>query len=598
MLQFYDKNERSKQQEFSAKEKIMKTASSLKKIKKSVNDAAWKMKLDPKGTIKEGVAKAAENPITAASQVVATPAALGAANAVGGPILAAAVSPIPHSAYWIAGEQALKKKSPGYAKFTKKSGDAVRKSKTIDSLLGKNPEVNFKNSGPSASLKEKVKYNLRSGLADISNGVQAAGRNISKMAQFSEKESQKNYTIQEGHYTGPKDMEKIPSTIEVLGKATIGGSGIGAVAGGLLKETGKVENTGILDGVKKGGKIGFFTGIAIKALLNHLHKPMSKVKYQEVDKHLRREFGMYRIAGITIGDTRTNRKSYDEKFGTNDRNITDYPINICINNNQVTLYTLNISEDLLDKLNKSLDYYCKKYYGMEYSSRVINSKNNTYSVNITFTNYEAISSFIMEISEVLGVRINLLNNEALPENRIGKSETVLEEESRVFSNIPSFSKYDISQIFAKAGAKSISALALNGPKVGFAVLVLQTLSTTLSRLSIKEKIRLIGGSRKDFDNDFLIYELKRLSFVEGFHYTVGEEKSDINISMILGKVIITTNIGSKSDMLMPKILNGIDYKNTEINGKVNLWTFLIQNKNSFDVFLKKLIEYVKPNIFI
>ena len=45
MLQFYDKNERSKQQEFSAKEKIMKTASSLKKIKKSVNDAAWKMKI-------------------------------------------------------------------------------------------------------------------------------------------------------------------------------------------------------------------------------------------------------------------------------------------------------------------------------------------------------------------------------------------------------------------------------------------------------------------------------------------------------------------------------------------------------------------------
>lgn len=597
MLRFYKKNEEPEQKDFSAKTKLaQKIIKGAKNAKEAVKKTAWDLQLNPRGTIKEGMAKVAENPITMTSQIAATPLHVATAGTLG-PAAQVVTAALPNSVPYVMGEAALKKHSKGYAKFTKKAGESVRKSKTVDALLGKNPEVTVANSGPNASFKEKAKYNLRSGLADISNGVQAAGKSIARMAQFSETEEQKNYTIQEGHYTGPKDMEKVPGTIEVLGKATIGGSGIGAVTGGLLKEIGNIENTGILDGAKKGGKIGFFTGIAIKALLNHLHKPMSKVKYQEVDRHLRKEFGMFRVAGLTIGDTREKRKTYDEKFGTNDRDVTKYPINICVNNNQVTMYTLNLSDELLDKLNQSLDYYCKKYAGMEYSSRVINSRTNTYSVNITFTNYDAISSFIMEISEVLGVRINLLNNEILPETKIGKSETHDEEESRVYSNIPSFSRYDIGQIFSKAGAASISALALAGPKVGFAVLVHQTLSAALNRFGAKEVVRLIGGKRKDFDNDFLLYELGRLRYIEGFHYTVGEEKSDINISMMCGKVIITTTTGSKPDLLMTKILGNIDYKKTEVNGKANLWTFLIQDKGSFDIFLKTLIGYVKPNIF-
>lgn len=467
----------------------------------------------------------------------------------------------------------------------------------LDSASGIEPEATFKNSGPNSEFKDRAWYNIRSAISDASKGVKAAGKTVLRTisASDTEGEAQKNYTIQEGHYTGPKDMEKVPGVIEVLGKATIGGSAVGALSGGILKETGAIENTGILDGAKKGGKIGFFTGIALKALLNHLHKPMSKVKYQEVDRTLRREFGMYRIAGLTVGDTREKRKTYDEKFGTNDRDVLKYPINICINNNQVTMYTLGLSDDLLERLNKSLDYYCKKYSGMEYSSRVINSKTNTYSVNITFTNYEAISSFIMEISEVLGVRINLLNNDVLPETKIGKSEVHSEE--KIFSNIPSFSKYDISQIFLKSGAKSISALAMGGPVAGFAALVHQTLTHTLDRMARKEVVRLVGGSRKDYDNDFLLNELKRLGYLEGPHYTKGIDKCNLNLSMVCGKVILTSKTGSKEDLMMPKILGNQEYKKTDINGKANLWTFLITSKGSFDVFLKTLIGSVKPNIY-
>lgn len=609
MLRFYKKTEEPEQKDFSAKSVAKKAASYVKRKGKGVNNLAWGMEINPQETVKSGLKSgielAAEHPVLASGKALGIPLSYGAGYALGGAEAATAMASMPVGVGTAIAslEPALKKTFKGYNRATKAAGEKVRKSKkldqVLDSVVGREPKVNIKNAGPNASLKDKAWYNLRSGIADISNGVQAAGKHIARMAQFSETEEprQKNYTIQEGHYTGPKDMEKIPGTIEILGKATLGGSGIGAVTGSLLKEIGKVEDSGLIEGAKKGGKIGFLTGIILKILMNHLHKPMSKVKYQEVDRHLRKEFGMFRVAGLTVGDTREKRKTYDEKFGTNDRNVTEYPINICVNNNQITMYTLNLSDDLLDKLNHSLDYYCKKYSGMEYSSRVINSRTNTYSVNIIFTNYDAISSFIMEISEVLGVRINLLDNDTLPETRIGKSEVYNEEESRLYSNIPGFSRYDLAQIFSKMGVASIVALSINGPRNKLAFIIQQTLSSALKRLGDKEKIRLIGGKRKDYDNDFLLYELKRLNYIEGFHYTVGEEKSDINVSMILGKVIITTSTGSRSDLLMNKILENIDYKKTEVNGKVNLWTFLIQDKGSFDIFLKRLIEYTKPNIF-
>lgn len=116
-------------------------------------------------------------------------------------------------------------------------------------------------------------------------------------------------------------------------------------------------------------------------------------------------------------------------------------------------------------------------------------------------------------------------------------------------------------------------------------------------MSKKELIRLVGGSRKDYDNDFLLSELKRLGYIEGPHYTKGVEKSDLNLSMVCGKVILTSKAGCKEDLMMPKLLKGQDYKKTDINGKANLWTFLITSKGSFDVFLKTLIGSVKPNIY-
>ena len=115
---------------------------------------------------------------------------------------------------------------------------------------------------------------------------------------------------------------------------------------------------------------------------------MSKVKFQEIDRNIRREFGIYRMAGVTIGDKLDKRADVDEKFGFSDRQVTKYKLNFAVQDNRVTMYTFDLSNEELDKVDKTLDYYCKKYTGMEYNSSVINYKLNSYAVDIVFTNYQ------------------------------------------------------------------------------------------------------------------------------------------------------------------------------------------------------------------
>ena len=61
---------------------------------------------------------------------------------------------------------------------------------------------------------------------------------------------QKDFTIQEGHYTGPKDMDKVPGAIEVIGKSALAGTGIGGLIGGVVKDQ------SVLGGAITGGKYG------------------------------------------------------------------------------------------------------------------------------------------------------------------------------------------------------------------------------------------------------------------------------------------------------------------------------------------------------
>ena len=106
------------------------------------------------------------------------------------------------------------------------------------------------------------------------------------------------------------------------------------------------------------------------------------------------------------------------------------------------MYTLGISDQELKDINQVLDYYCKKYFGMEYTSTIINQNINSYSVTITFTNYQVLSNFIIELSEKVDTKINLLNCDALVKARV-------EGDQRNFS-FSQFTKSDIGDIILTA----------------------------------------------------------------------------------------------------------------------------------------------------
>lgn len=399
----------------------------------------------------------------------------------------------------------------------------------------------------------------------------------------------KLFTIPEGHYTGPKDMDKVPGVLEMVSKSAVGGAGIGAVVGAIMKDT------SVLNGALSGAKYGTLAGLALKFFLNYLHNPMSKVKFQDVDKNIRREFGIYRIQGITVGDSVNKRASVDEKFSTNDRNVTNYKINFAIQDDKVTMYTFGLTDKELEKVSNILDYYCKKYFGMEYTSTLINRKANSYSVAIVFTNHQVISNFMMELSNELGYKINLLDNKALIDKRLGEAEI---EEEKEFSVKP-LNKYDLIRLIGQSGVKSLDCKTLSN---GVSNFVLGLITNSLSKIGM-DNITIKGfipSKRKDFNNIYLESVLKRLKYIEGFHYTVGESNSDINMSLISGLFLLT--VTKKSD-IVDKIDTTVYNKNkSNINrtdtGKVIIYTYPINTRNDFDYLIKRLMSNkLTPNIF-
>lgn len=405
---------------------------------------------------------------------------------------------------------------------------------------------------------------------------------------------QKDFTIPEGHYTGPKDMDKVPGVLEMVGKSAVGGAGVGAVVGAILKDS------SILKGAFTGAKYGTLAGLVLKFFLNYLHNPMNRVKFQEIDKNIRREFGIYRVQGITVGDSIDKRASVEEKFSTNDRNVTDYKINFAIQDNQVTMYTLGMTDKELDKTSEILDYYCKKYTGMEYTATPINAKVNSYSVVIVFTNYQVISNFMMELSNSLGCKINLLDNKALVDRRI--FEKANEEEEREYS-VKTINKYDLMSILGKTGVYSLSSGITGGWKSTAKDSLLGLLIYSAEKIGLDNLVKQLGCKgmqRKTLNNVFLEDTLKRLHYIEGYNYTVGQGGSDVNISLISGLLLMTAT--KKSDIIDRLDKTVYNKNKTGINrsdtGKIIVYTYPIVSKNEFEYFLKRLISTgLVPNIF-
>lgn len=397
---------------------------------------------------------------------------------------------------------------------------------------------------------------------------------------------QKDFTIPEGHYTGPKDQDELPGVLEIVGKSALGGAILGGIVGKIDKDitVGK--------GALEGGKYGALAGIVLKLFINHLHKPMSTVKYQEVDKNIRREFGIYRIAGITMGDKIDKRASVDEKFSFNDRNVTKYKINISIYKDEVTLYTLGLTDPEIDKLSSILDYYCKKYYGMEYDSFLLNQKVNAYSVKIIFTNYQVISNFILEVSNALETKINLLDSEALVKGKLVFSEDEGDTgEERNFS-LSAIDKRDALKIITSTSKFKVRADGDWKNSVG--AITLGLLLNTLKAIGIKKTINNtnIPMARSEYSNAYLENTLQKLHYTEGFNYTIADTKAQSNMSILEGLFLVTT----KKDSQDMKEIDEKYWKNLKLKinradtGKAIVYTYNIQSKNEFEFILKKLMS--------
>lgn len=396
---------------------------------------------------------------------------------------------------------------------------------------------------------------------------------------------QKDFTIPEGHYTGPKDQDELPGLFEIVGKSALGGAILGGIVGKIDKDitVGK--------GALEGGKYGALAGIVLKLFINHLHKPMSTVKYQEVDKNIRREFGIYRVAGITMGDKIDKRASVDEKFSFNDRNVTKYKINISIYKDEVTLYTLGLTDSEIDKLSSILDYYCKKYYGMEYDSFLLNQKVNAYSVKIIFTNYQVISNFILEVSNALETKINLLDSDALVKGRLVFSDDEDTGEERNFS-LPAIDKRDALKIITSTGKFKVRADGDWKSSVG--AITLGLLLNTLKAIGIKKAINNtnIPMARSEYSNAYLENTLQKLHYTEGFNYTIADTKAQSNMSILEGLFLVTT----KKDSQDMKEIDEKYWKNLKLKinradtGKAIVYTYNIQSKNEFEFILKKLMS--------
>ena len=174
----------------------------IKELPSKASAKTWQYKLNPqeaaKQDIKSGIIATAEHPIGVVGTVagnLSTP--VGAVLTATGNPLGPKLMKAPITEVSLGFENIGRKLIPAYDKGTKKLGQKLRNSKGFDSsigaIVGKEPAVNFQNSGPRASLRNRVGYNIRSGIADISNGVQAGVKTINNYLKgFSDVEEVEN----------------------------------------------------------------------------------------------------------------------------------------------------------------------------------------------------------------------------------------------------------------------------------------------------------------------------------------------------------------------------------------------------------------------
>lgn len=414
---------------------------------------------------------------------------------------------------------------------------------------------------------------------------------------------QKNYTIQEGHYTGPKDTSNLPGAVELIAKGGIAGTAIGAGVGAL---TGKKDLENIIEKSKYGLGAGAVAGLLAKLLVNYSQKPMSSLKYQEVDKAIRQRFGVFNIAGITVGDSIDKRDKIEDKFSFNDRDVASYKINIAICDDKLTMYTFGMTDSELNTTSNTLDYYCKKYYGIEYDSKVINKAVNSYSVTIIFNNVSTVCDFIVELSDKLKTKINFLDSKAIVLPRLKEKSDIdnlindieeKENHQKDFS-VTDFGTFDVINLLTRGTYRAV----FGGNRS-----VIETVTEAASKLSRNDLDKLgIPRNIGQLDNKFLEKTLKDLHYVEGFNYTVSGSgdgaAGKTNMSLNSGILFITSKKGSESDSLDTNFYNKLRTKIQRVENtkdKVIIYSYQVKNEKEFKDVLNALMSCnnIKFNLY-
>ena len=402
---------------------------------------------------------------------------------------------------------------------------------------------------------------------------------------------QKEYTIQEGHYSGTKSIKRVPGAFKVIAKSILAGLGIGAGVGVLM------EDTTVGEGAKKGVKTGFWAGVALKILIDKFHKPMSSVKFQKVDKAIRKEYGIKEVSGMIIGDTKERRDDLNSHFAFNDNNILGFKINVSIQKNKVTLYTRAFEKKDLELLDESLNYFCFKYHGMEYSSKLINERDYSYSITITFTNYEAIAKFLVEISNSLNTRINILDDKATIEKNL-KSEEKTFSLLRKESSLPSFDKYDMMKILGTGG----TIVTKSGFKTSLGDYAMDIIMAAISRAgdNVKSSRTPFGVKveRRVFGNAYLEEALQKMRYRENLDYTVGKNNSSFNLYLNQGHLFICSALGGRDERKLENIVEKYGLIKTIVKNQATIYSYKMVSRDELNLLLRDLMNLsLKPNIY-
>lgn len=443
----------------------------------------------------------------------------------------------------------------------------------------------------------------------------------------------KNYTIPEGHYTGPQQ-----ATTASLKSAALGAGVTGAAINGLraylstddpdYNGMSTVQRTAV--GASKGFLYGALAGILIKGATEYMNKPLSDIEFQKLDKSIRSEFGMYKVPliGTNIGTSNEKIRDMKDKVVYNSKNITDFKINFGIRRNQIVMYTFGITDSELDELSNALDEIVMTQPNMKYNASLINKSQNSYAVAITFTTYDVAGKYIVQAANIVSGRVNVIDRDYAISNRIDEfnvdkivedpdlkagidspkininnniynttnNDGVIDDDSVKTFSLTGDDKYSAMEFLRSDGGDTVLDIvkSIRARKLG------STASNHLGRLirhavnRAIEKGKVKAGlpaERRELNTSFLIDTLNKLRYTKGFNYTVDKDNSECNISMVGGIFVVSIDKGDKSELVDKEFYGKAKdrVRRSEISDIIS-YTYAIVSRSDFEFLLKKLFS--------